>query len=266
MKKTLTAFLTAALAFTAGCSGSAGTDTSKDQLARIREAGKVTVANEAAWRPWCYEDESGKLVGFDVEVSEKIAEYLGVDIEFQAMDFDSCLEAVKSGRIDFVANGVDATEDRRSSFDFSDPYCYNDTVLVVLKSNTDIKSYADLAGKTTANSTGSTYAKLGEDNGARVNNVDTMDMTITELRAGRADATINAMVSVLEYVGYDLEGSDLKVVDSLDERMPVSIPLKKGDDSASLREEINKAIAQMRADGTLKALSEKYFKEDITEN
>ena len=82
MKKTLTALLTAALAFTvAGCSGNK--DTSKDQLARIREAGKVTVANEAAWRPWCYEDESGKLVGFDVEVSEKIAEYLGVKIEFE---------------------------------------------------------------------------------------------------------------------------------------------------------------------------------------
>ena len=118
----------------------------KDLLDTIQERGTIIVATEGTWSPWTYHDENNKLVGFDVEVMEAIAEKLGVKCEFVVAEWDSLLAGVDSGRFDIVANGVEIDEDRKAKYDFTNPYGYIRTALIVTKDNTTIKTFEDLKG------------------------------------------------------------------------------------------------------------------------
>ena len=258
----------------AGCSNSSdstaasGTAASvapaaSDQLSSIQSSGKLIVALEGAWQPWSFHDESDTLVGYDVEVSRAIAEKLGVEPEYVESDWDSLFAGLDAGRYDMVCNGVEVTEERAKTYDFTTPYGYIHTALAVRKDNEDIHSFEDLKGKTTANSLASTYMELAESYGATVQGIDTLEETIQLLTAGRIDATLNADVSFYDYLNVHPD-ADFKLVAQTEDASHVAIPLRKGDASATLLEAINTAIEELRADGTLKELSEKYFGQDIS--
>ena len=246
-----------------GASSSAASTGAADQLAAIQTNGKLVVALEGAWQPWSYHDESDTLVGYDVEVSRAIAEKLGVEPEYVESDWDSLFAGLDAGRFDIVCNGVEVTDERAKTYDFTTPYGYIHTALAVRKDNEDIKSFEDLKGKTTANSLASTYMELAESYGATVQGIDTLEETIQLLTAGRIDATLNADVSFYDYLNVHPD-ADFKLVAQTEDASHVAIPVRKGDDSASLLEAINTAIEELRADGTLKALGEKYFGQDIS--
>ena len=246
-----------------GAASSAASTGAADQLAAIQTNGKLVVALEGAWQPWSYHDESDTLVGYDVEVSRAIAEKLGVEPEYVESDWDSLFAGLDAGRFDIVCNGVEVTDERAKTYDFTTPYGYIHTALAVRKDNEDIKSFEDLKGKTTANSLASTYMELAESYGATVQGIDTLEETIQLLTAGRIDATLNADVSFYDYLNVHPD-ADFKLVAQTEGASHVAIPVRKGDDSASLLEAINTAIEELRADGTLKALGEKYFGQDIS--
>ena len=246
-----------------GAASSAASTGAADQLAAIQANGKLVVALEGAWQPWSYHDESDTLVGYDVEVSRAIAEKLGVEPEYVESDWDSLFAGLDAGRFDIVCNGVEVTDERAKTYDFTTPCGYIHTALAVRKDNEDIKSFEDLKGKTTANSLASTYMELAESYGATVQGIDTLEETIQLLTAGRIDATLNADVSFYDYLNVHPD-ADFKLVAQTEDASHVAIPVRKGDDSASLLEAINTAIDELRADGTLKALGEKYFGQDIS--
>ena len=244
-----------------GAASSAASTGAADQLAAIQTNGKLVVALEGAWQPWSYHNESDTLVGYDVEVSRAIAEKLGVEPEY--VESDCLFAGLDAGRFDIVCNGVEVTDERSKTYDFTTPYGYIHTALAVRKDNEDIKSFEDLKGKTTANSLASTYMELAESYGATVQGIDTLEETIQLLTAGRIDATLNADVSFYDYLNVHPD-ADFKLVAQTEDASHVAIPVRKGDDSASLLEAINTAIEELRADGTLKALGEKYFGQDIS--
>ncbi len=247
----------------AGSGASSAAGSAADQLAAIQASGKLIVALEGAWQPWSYHDESDTLVGYDVEVSRAIAEKLGVEPEYVESDWDSLFAGLDAGRFDMVCNGVEVTDERALTYDFTTPYGYIHTALAVRKDNNEIKTFEDLKGKTTANSLASTYMELAESYGATVQGIDTLEETIQLLAAGRIDATLNADVSFYDYLNVHPD-ADFKIVAQTEDASHVAIPLRKGDNSATLLEAVNNAIDELRADGTLKELGEKYFGQDIS--
>ena len=175
---------------------------------------------------------------------------------------DSLFAGLDAGRFDIVCNGVEVTDERAKTYDFTTPYGYIHTALAVRKDNEDIKSFEDLKGKTTANSLASTYMELAESYGATVQGIDTLEETIQLLTAGRIDATLNADVSFYDYLNVHPD-ADFKLVAQTEEASHVAIPVLKSDDTSFL-DALNSAIEALRTDGTLKELSEKYFGEDIS--
>ena len=255
-----------------GCSASSSTaaDASSaagpapvDLLEAIQTRGTLVVATEGAWSPWTYHDESDKLVGYDVEVATALAEKLGVKAEFVEGAWDGLFAGLDSGRYDIVCNGVELTEERALTYDFTVPYGYIHTALAVRSDNTDITTFEDLAGKTTANSIASTYMTLAESYGAEVLGIDTLDETIQMLVAGRVDATLNADVSFYDYLNVHPE-ADFKIVALTEDASQVCIPVRKGEETATLLAALDEAIEELRADGTLAEISQRYFGTDIS--
>lgn len=236
---------------------------SDDLLETIQERGTIIVGLEGDWAPWSYVDENDELTGYDVEVAKAIADKLGVEIQIVPGEWDGLFAGMDAGRYDMVVNGVEVTEERADKYDFSTPYAYIRTALIVKGDNDSIKTFEDLKGKKTANSIASTYMNLAESYGATCYGVSTLDETLTMVLQGRVDATLNAIVSFTDYMAQHPD-SNLKVVATTEDASNVAIPMRKGDETASLREAVNKAIDELREDGTLSELSTRFFGEDIS--
>ncbi len=273
-KRTITAvaaLLALCLCLLAGCSGaknnetpaSTGTDAAADLLAQIKANGFITIAMEGTWAPWTYHDETDTLVGFDVEVGQKIAEKLGVEARFIEGEWDGLLAGLEAGRYDIMINGVDVTAERQQKYDFSTPYAYNRTAVIVRGDDDSIQTMEDLKDKQTANTISSTYAEVAEKYGATVTGVDDLNQTMELLLSGRIDATLNAEVTFYDYLKAHPD-ANVKIAAIDPEVTSVAIPMRKGEETASLLAAVNEALDALRADGTLTALSEKYFGGDIT--
>ena len=222
-----------------------------DRLSQIKERGYITIATEGDWAPYTYHDESNALVGYDVEIGQAIAEYLGVEARFNEAPWDSILAGVEAGRFDIACNGVSYTPERAEKYNFSTPYLYTPSVLVVKDE-----------GKKTANTISSIYAGIAEEYGAEVAGVDTLADTIQQVIQGRVDATINAKVSIEDYLK-EHPDSPIKIVQYLDGDINV-FPVQKNESTDTLLAAVNEALQAMRDDGRLAELSMKYFDADLT--
>ena len=238
-------------------------ETGGDLLSQIQANGTITVAMEGTWAPWTYHDESDNLVGYDVEVATEIAKKLGVEPQFVEGEWDGLLAGLDDGRYDIMVNGVGVTEERAEKYNFSTPYAYNKTAVIVRGDYDEISSMEDLNGKKTANTISSTYAAQAEAYGATVTGVDDLNQTIELLLSKRIDATLNAEVVFNDYKKEHPE-ADVKIATYSDQVEEIAIPIRKGDDTVTLLEAVNDALDEMAKDGTLTELSEKYFGMDIS--
>ena len=194
-----------------------------------------------------------------------LAEKLGVEVEFQEAAWDSLLIGIDTGRFDTVINSVSITDERAEKYDFSTPYAFNRTAVITKADDDSINTLEDLKGKKTANTISSTYAELAEQYGATVTGVDDLNQTFELLLSGRIDATLNAEMTFYDYTK-EHPDANAKIAVLAADANEVAIPMRKGEETATLRAAIDTAIEEMRADGTLKELSEKYFGTDISTN
>lgn len=261
MKKVIALVLALVMCFAlVACSNGDKEGETKNQLETVKANGKLIVASEGVWAPWTYHDEEDNLVGFDVELGGCIAKKLGVDVEYVEAEWDGLFGGLDAGRYDLVINGVGYDEERGEKYDFSDPYVFLDTVVVVRADDDRITKPEDLNGMSTANTISSTYAKLAESYGANVTGVDDLNQTMELLIQGRIDATVNDETAFNDYLRANPD-APIKIA-CVANRDSYYIPVRKGE--SEMLAAVNQAIADLREDGTLKALSEKYLGSDMT--
>lgn len=236
-------------------------ETSRDMLDDILEKGVIVIGTEGTYSPNSYHDETGKLVGFDVEVAEKIAEKLGVRAEFVETKWDSLFANMDSGRIDIIANEVEVSEERALKYDFTEPYTYIHGALLVAGDNEDIKNFDDLQGKRAAQNLTSSWGQLAESYGAQLVGVESMNQSVELLLTGRADATLNAETAFYDFIKNQPD-KNVKIIAMTDSTNSSVIPVRKRNEK--LVNAINQALKELRESGELAELSEKYFGVDVT--
>lgn len=266
--------LTAALA---GCGSSASsaatsTDTAvstaetsgENELEKVKAAGKLVVGVEGTYPPFTYHDDNGELTGLDIELGKALADKLGVEVEFQEAAWDSLLIGIDTERFDTVINSVSITDERAEKYDFSDPYYYEARRVVVRADDDSIHGPEDLNGKKIATNTTNAFIPWYEEQGVEVVGVDTSGEAIDLLLSGRVDF-VGINVPVLNaYLQEHPDAAD-KVKEAFvipNSEDVIAIPVRKGE--PEFLDAINAALAELREEGTLKEISEKYLGGDYT--
>ncbi|MBC9248866.1 cystine transporter subunit [Pseudomonas alcaligenes] len=235
-----------------------------DLLDEIKAKGAIQVGLEGTYPPFNYQDENGQLTGFEVDFANALAKQLGVKAEFQPTKWDGILAALESKRLDVVINQVTISEERKQKYDFSTPYTVSGIQALTSKADGDsIKSAADLAGKKVGVGLGTNYEQWLKDNvpQADIRTYDDDPTKLQDLNVGRIDAILVDRLAAFEIV--EKTGGRLAVAGDAFSRQEAGIALRKG--NPQLLAAINDAIAKLRADGTLKQLSDKWFKADVTQ-
>ncbi|HEY1104944.1 MAG TPA: amino acid ABC transporter substrate-binding protein [Agromyces sp.] len=250
-------------ACSSGGSNDAGTDASaKGDEYGLVTPGTLTVATEGTYKPFTYhEGGAGDLVGYDVEVAEAVADKLGLKVEFQETQWDAIFAGLDAGRFDVIANQVSINPEREKSYLFSTPYTVSPSVVVVNEGDTSITSFDDLKGKTTAQSLTSNFYQLAVDAGANVESVEGWAQAVALLQQGRVDATVNDKLTYLDYVK---QTPDAKLAVAA-ETDPSESALAFTKDKTALVKAVDGALAELREEGVLAELGEKYFGEDVSQ-
>ncbi|WP_173915220.1 amino acid ABC transporter substrate-binding protein [Halobacillus sp. Marseille-Q1614] len=229
---------------------------------QIKDKGVLTVGTEGTYPPYTFHDEQGKLTGYDVEVAREVANRLDLEVEFKETKWDAMFAGLNSERFDMIANQVGIKPDREEKYAFSTPYTYTAAVLVTNKDNSEVKSFEDLQGKTSAQSLTSNYAEIAKDNGAEIQSVEGFNPAMELLATGRVDATVNDRLSVLDYLNQKGENAPVEIVDEAEDASESAMMFRQGNEE--LVEAVSGAIDDMKEDGTLAEISEEWFGEDVS--
>lgn len=230
-------------------------------LDAIKAQGVLRVGTEGTYAPFTFHDASGTLTGFDVEIARAVADRLGVKAEFLEGKWDGLIAGLDAKRYDAVVNEVSITDARKAKYDFSEPYIVSKAALIARSDNSSIKGFADLKGKKSAQTLTSNFGKLAESLGADLVGTDGFDQSIALVLQHRADATINDSLSFLDFKTHKPD-APVKIVALRDDADQVGVIFPKGE--PDLKAAIDKAIADIKADGTYLKISKKYFGEDVS--
>lgn len=231
-------------------------------LERINNKGTITVGTEGTYAPFTFHDASGKLTGYDVEVTRAVAEKLGVKVEFKETNWDSMLAGLKSDRFDLVANQVAlTTPERQATFDKSEPYNWSGAVLVAQENETRIQKVEDVKGLRAAQSLTSNYGELAREHKAEIVPVDGLAQSLLVIKQKRADFTFNDSLAVLDYFKKN-PNSGLKIFWESNDKVGAGLVANKGNAEAVAK--ISTAIVELQKDGTLKKLGEQFFGKDVS--
>ena len=218
------------------------------------EAGKLTMATNAAFPPYEMTTDAGEFEGIDIETAQAIADKLGLELQIDDMDFDAALLSVQQGKADIVMAGVTVTDERKAVMDFSDSYATGIQSIIVPEGS-DIASPDDLAGKKIGTQRGTTgYIYCSDDFGDE--NVVAYDAGLTAVQAlnnGQVDAVVIDNAPAKEFVAAN---PGLVILDTSYAEEDYAIGVAKG---SSLKDAVNAALEELKADGTLQSIVDKYI-------
>ena len=218
------------------------------------EAGKLTMATNAAFPPYEMTTDAGEFEGIDIETAQAIADKLGLELQIDDMDFDAALLSVQQGKADIVMAGVTVTDERKAVMDFSDSYATGIQSIIVPEGS-DIASPDDLAGKKIGTQRGTTgYIYCSDDFGDE--NVVAYDDGLTAVQAlnnGQVDAVVIDNAPAQEFIAAN---PGLKILDTSYAEEDYAIGMAKG---SSLEDAVNAALEELKADGTLQSIVDKYI-------
>ena len=253
-------------------SSAAASSSASGSLATV-VAGKLTMATNATFPPYEMTTDSGEIEGIDIDTAKAIAEKLGLELQVDDMEFDAALLSVQQGKADMVMAGVTVTDERKAVMDFSDSYAtgiqsnerkavmdFSDSYAtgiqsIIVPNGSDIASPDDLAGKKIGTQRGTTgYIYCSDDFGDDA--VVAYDSGLTAVQAlnnGQVDAVVIDNAPAKEYVAAN---PGLKVLDTSYAEEDYAIGLAKG---SALEDAINAALEELKADGTLQSIVDKYI-------
>lgn len=254
MARRVSATLTLALA--------AGAVHAADLLDEVRQRGTLRVAVEGTYPPFNYKDDAGKLTGFDVEIAEALAGKLGVKAAFSTTEWSAILAGLQAGKYDVIVNQVAATDKRRETFDFSDPYVVSSAQLIVRANETrPLATPADLKGKKIGVGQGSNYAELAKGiAGAEVKVYPGAPEYLQDLASGRLDVALNDSL-LIPYLAQKTK-LPVKAGAPIGPTESNAIPFRKG--NPKFKAAIDKALADLKADGSFQKISTKWFGRDVS--
>ncbi len=224
-------------------------------------SGVLRVGTEGTYAPFSFQDPTtGQLAGYDVDVATAVADKLGKKVEFVQTPWDSIFAALEASRFDVVANEVTITPERTSKYDLSEPYSVGEGVIITRANDDTITSLDDLKGRTVGATITSNWAQVSRDAGAKLAPVEGFTQAITLLNQGRVDAVVNDSIA---FHAYQAETGDqsVKIGATIGEKSEQGFAARK---NSGLLPELNKALDELKADGTLATISQKYLKTNVT--
>ena len=238
----------------AGC----GTDSGNSDTSKSGEEGKkkLVVATDATYAPMEYMDESGEIVGIDIDIVNAIAEAAGVEVEYKNYGWEPLFPAVKSGEVDFAVSSITITEDRQKEFDFTGPY-FRANQLILVPEDSDVTKFEDLKDKKVSaqiNTTG--HIVVGELLGKTSKNVvaaETMPFAITEMINGNADASVGDNAVIIDYQKNNPNVKLKTIEDPSFEVEYYGLMVKKG--NQEVIDILNEGIKKIKENGKLKEIT-----------
>ena len=253
------ALTAAAAALLVGC----GPDNSSQAEQKLPD--KIVIGLDDNFPPMGFRDESGNLVGFDIDLAQEASKRLGIPVEFKPIDWDSKEAALKSKQVDLLWNGLTITDERAQQIAFSKPYMHNQQLLVV-RTDSPITNREGLAGKILGTQEGSSSINALEKNMdfqkslSEVKKYGDFVNAFMDLEIGRIDGVL--VDSVVGRYYMTKKPGQFKVIDDKMGDEQFGVGLRKDDNL--LRDKLNDVLKQMSEDGTMTKLSQKWFNEDIT--
>lgn len=263
------AFILALALVVTGCSkeptssASQNGPVAEDTWERIQKDGKMVVGLDDTFAPFGFRNDKNELVGFDIDLGEALAKRLGIKIEWQPAEWSGVVMSLKTGKFDAIWSGMSITPEREAEVNFTTPYIGSAQVIVVLSDNTEIKGKDDLAGKVIGTQLGSTgeVACKKLQGLKELKTYDVYTEALNDLKTGRLNAVVTDDITARYY--FQQQPGTFKILDDILSYEPMGIAVRKED--ATLLDVLNKEIQSMIEDGTYKAISEKWFGEDMSQ-
>ena len=263
--------MVAMLAVFAGCSSSSDTNsgtadsgTAQDNsLQNVLDKGTLVLGLDDSFPPMGFRDENNNIVGFDIDVATEVANRMGVELKLQPIEWSTKEIELNTGSVDCLWNGLSIDDERKQAMDLSEPYMTNRMVLVVLN-DSEYTDQASLAGKTIGVQNGSTAEKILEESdfAKTIGNTIGFKDNVTafmELETKGIDAIF--MDEVVANYAITSQNKDFKVLEDGLTEEEYAVGFKKG--NTALKNEVQKYIDEMKADGTMTQISEKWFGKDV---
>ena len=239
-----------------------GSDTQQSETAENTEGGVLRMGTNATFPPYEYVDENNEVAGIDADIAAAIADKLGMELEITDMAFDSLIPALQSDTIDIVLAGMTVDPERAESVNFTDSYATGVQVIIVPE-DSDIASPDDLEGKNIGVQTGTTGDLQCTDAYGQefVKQFDNGPLAVAALLNGQVDCVVIDNEPAKNYVAAN-EG--LKILDTAFANEDYAAALAKED--TELYEQVNTAIQELKEDGTIASIIEKYIPAEGSED